>query len=712
MLYLIKGSRVREYRRQNVDILSAPEHTSFEVAYSHRWIQTGVRPQPNDGAVIVFADSPYARFEPIRFAVIEDVSETDGRVMLRGRLGPFVCTLDRDALSDHWGAIPEDDPERPGRHRFLIEDENVGLFTPNSTAAYDEAWRSAIDQLDSNDFFDETTIARLVRSTVGDRELEAGSPVTVGEEVTLDIELRTPYPVDETFTPTLICEPDGAAELVNAEPFAATGSATLTLRLLEPGPAELTVGIAGRSLTSTRLHLQLEGRGERARSARPSETSGGLVDVTAVARLLMRQATLGDEAWLDLLDDHLLRARPEDPVLLNLVAEHASELDRHERAMRALDQIDGRTPSQQSRMLNAAVRCGANDRVEALLEETDLSNSDDFDEFLRAVKAAPEATVNLVLRAEFSGRHLGDESRCRLVVAAWPQLNSVDLMCEAADWVAYVDPAQGARLLFDQWKNPVQMPDRAMDLLLDWQVEKSLLGPYLRERLHRAIAAEDVKAVERSLENLGCIATAQQPELILKAGTALLAQRDTFTFERGLELCEHGVYEALRHDNIDLAIDAVATLRTTTATRSKDVTERVAGLAAAIDEAIESSEALARWERMRSETRADALCQSTRGKRLFALGGKPFDGFDDLAESLGLADHRWIETDKDKGPNHDWADGLRDGDLVIAVLPFIGHSNTIVKDKAVRKGARFEIVHHNVMSMLDGIARAVKPVEA
>ena len=83
MIYLIKGSRVREYHRQNVEILSAAEGAPFEVAYSRRWIQTDLRPAENNGAVIVFSDSPYEHFTPIRFAVIPQIdqrSTNDGQL--------------------------------------------------------------------------------------------------------------------------------------------------------------------------------------------------------------------------------------------------------------------------------------------------------------------------------------------------------------------------------------------------------------------------------------------------------------------------------------------------------------------------------------------------------------------------------------------------------------------------------------------------------
>lgn len=80
---------------------------------------------------------------------------------------------------------------------------------------------------------------------------------------------------------------------------------------------------------------------------------------------------------------------------------------------------------------------------------------------------------------------------------------------------------------------------------------------------------------------------------------------------------------------------------------------------------------------------------------------------EELAESLGVAGHRWIATDTDKSARHDRADDLSERDIVLAVLSDLGHDNTSVKAKVLRAGAAFEVVRRNRMAMLDGIERAV-----
>src|SRR5690606_32210268 len=157
---------------------------------------------------------------------------------LSGRLGPFVCTEQRDALSLRWSARGEEDPEKPGRHRFLVTDENAGLFTPGSPAAETDAWRAAIDSLSDNDFFEDVSVTRLIRAAVGARGLEAGSVVHSGDVVDLELELRSPHATEQRFPPLLVSDPEGAAELLDpeaAEQLPGCGNGHVQVRLLEPG---------------------------------------------------------------------------------------------------------------------------------------------------------------------------------------------------------------------------------------------------------------------------------------------------------------------------------------------------------------------------------------------------------------------------------------------------------------------------------------------
>ncbi len=301
-------------------------------------------------------------------------------------------------------------------------------------------------------------------------------------------------------------------------------------------------------------------------------------------------------------------------------------------------------------LLLAAVRLGRTDLLPELLSSTDLSAGDAFDRFSVAVETAPESSVNIVLNEELRHRYLGDDRRTRLVRSIWPRLTSIDLLCHAAEDIAYLDPEAGAGLLLDRWPHPASMPDAAAELLLDWGVRRDRLGPYVRE---------------------------------VSTGPAL------------------------QFGEVDLAAAALPDLLAIAAVMGPTERDTVQGLVALLDLTIVDSDELARWERMRSATRADALRPVTNGRRLFALGGSAVDWFEELGESLGLAECRWILTDEDKSARHNWADDLSERDIVLAVLPEIGHDSTSVKAKVIRKGAAFQVVRRNRMSVLDGIERAV-----
>lgn len=774
MLYLVKGSRVREYRRQNIDVLSAPEKSPFVVTYGARWIADGVEIAPGSSSVLVFADSPYERFVPVRFFTIDDVEIADGRTRLAGRLGAFVCAQDREVLSRTWSAIDPSDPNKPGRHRFVVTDAAHGIYAPQSPRAHLDAWRQAVADLASNPFFEDTTILRLASASVAGREIDAHDRVNVGDTVRLNIEALTPasgidgrgpsdvdsaadapgnepgdkpglepgnkrdeasgdatVPGAPRFAPTLLSDPSGAARLASTEPaisIPAHGFATIDVDIVEPGPLLLQLGIAGRTLTSTWLTLPLEVAGSHrapgashvhgadgvdgvdgVRGHNDGTGSGGEpVDVASLARYLTRHADLSASEMLILLDDFLLPSAPGNTTLLGLAAAAAADRDEWDRVIRSLTAIDERTPDQQNLLLRACVLEGRNDLVHSVIDETDLTNGDNFERLLHAVADAPPATAQLVLTHELEHRMLGDERRADLVSAAWRLLHSDDVRCAAAEDVAYVNPEAGARLLFDRWDKAEHMPDKPLELLLDWGVLPHRLAPYVRERLRRAALEGDPNGIDLALSRLDSIGVAHRPLVQLEAAQALFRVRDTAARGRAVELCVTAAHAALDAGELDVAIEAARALRTSLARAGKADLALVEETDRLVEQAVESSAVFIDWQRMRAETRAEQLRHLTTGKRLFCVGGGELPDFDDIAEQLGLAHHRWIEISHDKGTNHDWADGIRTDDIVIAVLPWIGHSDTAVKDKVVRKGGRFAIVRRNLNDLLNGIERALR----
>lgn len=140
--------------------------------------------------MIVFADSPYKRFVPVRFCVVDEVADEPHKITVLGHLGPFIDARGQRLLTGRWAERTGEN--RPGL-RFLFTDDDPGVLAPTTPDGHDEAWRAVIDELGTNPYFGKLTAARVLRVR-GARgvERDRDEPVDVGETLTVDIELRTP----------------------------------------------------------------------------------------------------------------------------------------------------------------------------------------------------------------------------------------------------------------------------------------------------------------------------------------------------------------------------------------------------------------------------------------------------------------------------------------------------------------------------------------
>ena len=190
MLYLLKSSRVQEYHQQNVAIIGSSESDRFEISYTDRWIEPGLKVSVGDGCVIVLSDSPYEYFVPVRFGVIEQVDHRDGGLRLQVRVTAPVRSGGTEKVNQLFSAFDRDDPDRPGR-RFLFEADNPDLESPQSDADRDQAWIEIVDRLERNGYFENTTFTRLRRLMTPDgRPLDPSGSVAVGQELVAVIETR------------------------------------------------------------------------------------------------------------------------------------------------------------------------------------------------------------------------------------------------------------------------------------------------------------------------------------------------------------------------------------------------------------------------------------------------------------------------------------------------------------------------------------------
>lgn len=707
MLYLLKGSRVAEYRRENIDILSRGERAAFSITYSRRWIEDGLTVAPGDGGVIVFADSPYKRFAPVRFCVLEEVEDEPHKMTVHGHLGPFVEAGGIELLTERWAERTGDD--RPGL-KFLFTDDNPGLHSPNSPTGHDAAWRGVVDALGSNPYFAKMTAARAVgiRDHTG-LARDLGEPVDVGEELTIDVELRTPANAIDEAEPTLDVDPRGSAELVDPKPVPATGPSSIRVRPLTAGALMLRISLKPEPLHSCRLPINLVA--VQPTSVRPTppaaQTSAERsadVDVRALINHLQRDAQLRPEAWVRLHEDVLLRARPEDPDLLGDYAQHCFDAADFDKTHIALARLKERTPEQNTLLLLASLRSGREADLESLLSTSDFSGDHAFGGFLEALDATTPATIHRVLKLLLSDL-VADEKLMTAATKVWSRVSSVEVACQVAEKIAYLDPELGARLLLDKWPDPTMAPDHAIDLLLDWGVQQRRLGPYAEARVERAADQVDWDTVLVLVERVRALPGGHlQPRALATAGRYLLTAGGE-PANRGLEVLCDAIGTAALLGEIDLARSNLGVLKAASAREGTAAeTAALTEISAMVDAAVLDSEALQRWEAMQQETAYDALRPRYEGKVVHAVGGLEPDWCGEVAGGLGLAKLKWHETEKKGSSNTDWVKGVDLTATVVIMTDFMSHTIAeSVRGKCDKRGIEWRYGTASVRGLLEAL---------
>ncbi|MCX7621325.1 MAG: hypothetical protein N2037_10840 [Acidimicrobiales bacterium] len=702
MLYLLKGSRIREYHQQNVAILGAAEGEQFEIAYGARWVQPGLALKPGDGGVIVYSDSPYETFVPIRFATLEDVETDNVRTRLVVRVGPFVREGGFDVLQDHWQRFALSHPFRPGRV-FLFEDENPGLLSPRSPAESDTAWRAAIDHLRDNEYFRDSSIARVLR--ILDHEqipIDPSEPVAVGEPLTIEVELRTPgheHPV-ELFVDA---EPPNALDAEDGTEAAPNGVTAITVTPLlaggltgqisiRPMPASSNRQLLG-PLVSSRPKFRLavvEQIPSSETSAAAAATAAGLVPAVEIRRLvsrLEREADLPPKSWLSLYEDVFLQWAGEDPGLLAGYARHAYDVGEFARCANALQRISDRHPDDDFLYLLASLRAGLDVEVGQLLDRIDLNTNRDFERLLEAVPHIDPAVLDDLTQKVIDV--LGYEKLVRFLEAVFVRLTSTQTAIALAEVAAYADPDLVASLLMERWPDAYLAPDRVVELLVDWEARLSKLAPHLEISISKAAEQQDWGQLDKLVEKARKLTGDDSLSLRCLAAHAYLGSGGTLIARRGFDLLFEVVNDAAVQGLLDLAVrEAEALLGYAAAKGDDDMRMLVQELVDRINEALQSSIQFQAWREMKVDHRVEHLVKKVGGKTLHLVGGQREPWGDQLRDELKLADVRWHETEKAKGANLDWTDGLSaDRDIVIVLWEFISHKvSTPLKQKCARAG--------------------------
>lgn len=694
MLYLLKGSRVQEYHQQNVAIVGAAESDRFEITYSDRWIAPGVEVTTGDGCVIVFADSPYEHFVPVRFGVIESADREDGRLRLQVRVTAPVRAGGTEKLNALFAQFDRDDPDRPGK-RFLFNADNPDLESPQSDSDHDLSWAEIIDRLRPNGYFEHTTFTRIRRLVTADgRPLERGRTVSVGEDLVVELETRTPSHSIESISLYVESEPKGSIEHGDVGAIEPTGIVRLPFRVTAPGIVRATVRTLPEPLKSSRSSFdvvaeaasEIASSPQRSSAVAPVSEAPGSVDLTSLMKFLDRRGGLDAEAWVGLSELLLRDFSDSDPAVLSRLARATFELGRYEECVRALCAIEARRPDEELQLVLAALLGGVEIDFEAHLVRMDIEKDADFAALLAALEQADRVVLERVTRALF-GDVLGDERGAHLVERVFPRIQSVDLAVSLADAVAHVEPLTGARLLFDRWP-PDKAPERAIDLLLDWQVGENRLAPYFGVRTASLVAARRfdelcdlVEPARRVLSGRELLATCRE------IGEALLESGSPEHEAIGFDLLIESINEEIADGQFDTAAVLAQQLLGHSLVAGDDVRADAATalLELSLAEILGSREYMD-WMAFVSDSATKRLRPSMTGKSLHVVGGQQFDWLAELQDELALSDARWHVSEKHKGIDHDWVNHLDpDRDVVIVITEFIGHAlSNPIKEKCER----------------------------
>jgi hypothetical protein len=699
VLYLIKASRVQEYHQQNVAILGAPDDDIISITYSETWVTPGVEMQAGMACVIVFADTPYSRFVPVRFGILETVTLVETRTMVEVRLKAFVRPGGTDLLNELWARFESDDQDRPGR-RFVVEDENPGLLQPQSHDEQDEAWRSVVDGLEPNGFFKRSTFARVLK-TVDEQggEIDFGQPLRIGSQVGLEIEVRSNADSGDEIRFYVDAEPVGSVVIEGSSTLPASGVAHIRFTPVMQGAIRARFRLFPEPLKSSQPQIEMTVLAQM-----PSQVvhevvhvvapaAGSRPDVELLINRLDREANLTKETWFGLYQDVFVPWHPDDQEILVKFARLAYQLQRYSECSKTYSKVVDRYPEDEAYLLFASLREGKKVDVD-LVKRIDLDAEATFMELIDSLKDADPSTLEAVTRV-LEADVLGDSNLERYARAIFNRLPSVDYSIELAEQVGMrVNPETAGDLLIQRWPREVSAPPAVVAKLLDWKVQKSKLLPYLLRSLSDSERDADWPGVEKIVALARELFT-ERPvwnQVYVIAGSALLESGDRGLAQKGFGYISEVVASSAGSGDMDTAVRYASVLIGYAGMKGdKALQAQAEAQLQLVTAALDQSRPLKDWYALQEDHSIKRLKVRLNGCVLHLVGDKTQPWRSDLEISLGLREVRWHEAEKNKGINTDWAGSL-DGekDFVVVLWERIGHPiYTPLKDKCDRQGVTF-----------------------
>ncbi len=704
ILHLLKAGRILQYRQQNVALVSAAEGTEFDIGYAERWLAPDLRVAVGDGAIVILSDSPYRRVDPVRYATVTAAAER-GRngLQLTIKVGPWPVVEDEDALTAPLRAHPTQPPY------FAWRTRTEGLRPPRSDHEAREAWRDAVDRLRGNNFYADSSFARVVRvldphgHEVRERSLE------LGQIATAVLEVRSPGGGDHLHSVLVDSDPPGAAVGgIEGERTDQESHLHVPVRPLAAGSHSVELSFVPEPLLSSRISFTIEAhKAVVAPTPPPATTASGAASapatdpglVQALAERLRRIDAVEPTQWLNLLQDHVLPLAPDDPVITSMTAEAAYDIEEWETVIELLHDPSRFRTGDAFRALTAGLHYGLPTDVAGLLREIDFGVESNVARLAKELPRLPDGAIRdiaEVILDELAGKEVLD----RLLPDVFLRLRD-DLALRVAIECAPADPDAWLDRALRRWPDPHRMPDTALAEILTWDINTAALAPYVREAIEQHVDAGEVDEV-LELDERARALLPRIEQVRLRAATARLFfdHEGTVDTARGLLLA--AVAEAAGLGDPDLAAELAFTMRERwPAGEDETIDAAVDGLRAVLDDLVDFQE----WREKRDHDAAEALRPSVNGKVLHIVGGRRRRWADALETDLGLKDLRWHESEKRKPPSLDWAGAVDpDRDLVVLIWTHCGHATSQGLDVA---GVDYRPATWSRASILDAVREAI-----
>ncbi len=722
-LCLFKSSRRTEYTQENLRILSGALGSEVEVAYKERWLGEGVRdrlPEAGDPVLIALADPPYTRNHPIRRAQVVRVEYEADTLRLALRLGVRVATENRD----RWRALVESG-EHPKAGQFAVRigiDEGVleDMVDPVRELS---VWKKQVKAVSHGEGYARVAFLRVERvAEVGEPPVEPPYRLVSGRTYQVDVSAFNPHLDAETLDDLRLVpvpQPSLAEVETDAQPIPADGELQVLLVPRAMGPALLESSVSRGAEFWDALWFEWQ-TVPPAPQAEPVAVSGPAVD----APVTVPEAPVAEPAAVPLayedLGSHLLAAyellRGHHPVdaelrlrVLDEMLQGAPGLERlqeqkgivlHELRQwpQAAQVLDGLTPGALSAegrtmLVSAWFMQGQLPQPLERIKVADFSREEWFGLLLDASRRLTVAQQVEVARL-LATTVLAEDRASRWITPlatseSLPRRDRLDLL----DIWAEADPAAAAAALeglvvdgIAELADP-RLARLALDLALDAR----------RVTLARraAFALTDIHAERKDVTALEGLLQAVMGRFVRDDRNSVgedivVTIADVADEEAEIDVALAAAAELIEDRRQRGDLDSAAQLgKLVTANdhrAGKRVRHQLEEVIDRLDEAMEKSRTMRRFEMARRRELGQDIKDFVGGKRVLVVGANDQLWWPELRQEFGFdPGSQWIATEKRKAPSADKIIKKMEQIELLVIQLRIGHKTSAPLEKAAKE---------------------------